>query len=388
MRNLSKTLISSLFLSLALPERVVGQGPLWRVDDLQSSILRERRKLFVATPEMSFQRAGRPVLIVLDADDETQFSAAVANVAFLTNRLAIPPLLVIGVPNTRDRTHDLTPPATGVTAENAPTAGGAEAFGRFLTDEVLPFLRRRYGAGQSAVLMGHSFGALFALHFAARHPGTFAGTIAASPSLWWNDTTVAREYAAALAASRAPQRVFLSAGEFERQIGNATTRFTAAFDSAAHDSLVVVQFARYPNETHGLTPQRSLIDGLRFVFAPISTANLPTARLGPGVDSVTVVEAVRNAQTQYARAARVLALPEALPVELLNRLAPNVLSVLKRPGLAAWVYEQNARMHPADPSVYDGWADALTALGDTAQARLKREQASRLRRPSRAPRAP
>src|SRR6185295_582447 len=113
-----------------------------------------------------------------DAEDRPQFNLAVANIAFLASRRAIPPLIVVGIPNGKDRTHDLTPAATGPNAQRFPTAGGAGVFADFIVDEVLPRVRAKYRTTNSAILAGHSFGGLLALEVASKKPGVFTGVIA------------------------------------------------------------------------------------------------------------------------------------------------------------------------------------------------------------------
>jgi uncharacterized protein len=377
-RTLAPRAIWSLLLALLLdPCRIAAQqsGAAWTSIPLQSQILRQSRSIYVSTPP-SYGEGKRsyPVLLVLDAEDNAQFAAAVANARFLASRTTIPELIVVGIPNGADRTHDLTPAAAGSTSKDQPTAGGADEFLAFILREVLPSARRRYRTLPATVLMGHSFGGLFGMYVAAKHPGTFAGTIAASPALWWNDSSVVQDYANSLSQSASSQRLFVTSGGMEAEIGKTVARFVGLLDSLRQTSESFASM-RYPDDTHGLTPLRSLIDGLRFIFAPVSLAKLPTAKLGPGVDSVTVVDAVLQTRAQYAKGARSLSLPEPLPKEVLNRLGYNVLNGLKKPGLAGWVFRTNEAMHPNEWSVHDGLGDALLAMGDTVTARAEFEKA-------------
>ena len=174
----------------------------------KSTKLDEQRSIYVATPaNYAGSTARYPVLLLLDANDRPQFTAAVANIAFLTSRGAVPGLIIVGIPNGKDRTHDMTPPATGAAATNFKTAGGADGWASFLIDEVLPLVRSKYRTQPTTILAGHSFGGLFALHVAATRPGAFTGIVAMSPSLWWNDSTVVASYAGAIAKAAAPDKI-------------------------------------------------------------------------------------------------------------------------------------------------------------------------------------
>src|SRR4051812_30024675 len=102
-----------LLFVLTLPHTTAAQDTtvkLWTKEIFNSSRLGEPRSILVATPEgYSTSTERYPVLVLLDAEDRAQFNLAVANVAFLANRRAIPPLIVVGIANGKDRTHDLTP---------------------------------------------------------------------------------------------------------------------------------------------------------------------------------------------------------------------------------------------------------------------------------------
>jgi predicted alpha/beta superfamily hydrolase len=341
----------------------------WGREVVTSARLNEQRTIVVATPDgYQGSRERYPMLVLLDADDRVQFALAVANVRFLASRTAIPPLIVVGVVNGKDRTRDMTPPATGSTAKNFPTAGGAAWLADFVIDEALPVIRSKYRTLPTTILAGHSFGGLFAVHVAATRPGAFAGIIAISPALWWNDSIGVVSYGSVIARSATPQRLFVTSGGLEPEIDRATQRFASRVDSLKSTTLSF-SYRRYPDDTHGLTPAPSLVDGLRFVFEPVSLTKLPTARLGPRSDSAAVVTAVVETERAYAAGARSLGLPELLPEQVLNQLGYNVLLGLKKPDLAVWVFRRNVALYPESANAYDSLGDAFVAKGDTAAAK-------------------
>ena len=325
--------------------------------------------MWVVTPAGYQQSKDKyPVLVILDANDRDQFVLAMANVAFLAGRNAIPGMIIVGIPNAKDRTHDLTPAPSGETQKRFATAGGADAFADFIIDEALPMVRAKFRTRPSTILAGHSFGGLFALHIAATRPGIFAGIIAMSPAMWWNDSSSVVTYADAIAKSDVAQRVFATSGGLEPPIDITTKRFANRLDSLKPKA-AAFSYRFYAQDTHGLTPAPSLVDGLRFVFAPVSLAALPIDKLGPQSDSAAVVLAVTETETRYARGARSLGLPEMLPENVLNQLGYNVLQSLNKPTLAVWVFRRNAEHYPESANVYDSLGDALLAQGDTAEAK-------------------
>src|SRR5687767_4679970 len=198
---------------------------------IKSAKLGETRTIYVVPPQDAENATRHAVLVILDAEDGFQSAAAVANIAFLANRREIPPLILVGVPNGKDRTHDLTPRPSRQTARSHRTAGGAATMSSFIVDEVLPLVRSRYRTLPTTLLAGHSFGGLFAVHVAATRPDVFDGVIAMSPALWWNESTAATAYADSLAASTIPLRLFVTSGGLEPAIDASTRRFAARLDS-------------------------------------------------------------------------------------------------------------------------------------------------------------
>jgi hypothetical protein len=163
--------------------------------------------------------------------------------------------------------------------------------------------------------------------------------------------------------------LFTTSGGLEQAIDRPTRLFVSKLDSIK-PAVVAYAFRHYPDDTHGLTPAPSLMDGLRFVFEPISLTKVPiTTALRPGVDSATVVNAVLETEKRYTNGARSLGMPDRLPESVLNGLAYSVLRGLKQPNTALWIFRRNAAAYPDSPNVYDSLGDGLLAVGDTSAAK-------------------
>lgn len=97
-----------------------------------------------------------------------------------------------------------------------PAYGGAEAFHRFLVDELRPLIAAAYPIDATdQIIFGHSMGGLFVVHELFKHPTSFRTFIAASPSLYWGDNAVLRDEATfreAVASARIAPRVLLTVG--------------------------------------------------------------------------------------------------------------------------------------------------------------------------------
>jgi predicted alpha/beta superfamily hydrolase len=343
----------------------------WTTLQITSVTLADTRTVYVATPAGYSNPVRRfPVLVLLDAEDQDQFNAAVANLRFLAGRAAIPELILVGILNGKNRGYDLSPVATDSTGKQSPNAGGAKRFVDFILHDVLPEVRAKYRTLPATFLAGHSLGGLVALH-AASTRREFAGIIAMSPSVWWNDSKAALGYADSLEHLSHPLRLFISSGELEPAIAPTTRRMVAHLDSVKPTSLSYAH-REYSGTSHVMAPLVSLIDGVQYLFEPMNMARLPISRLGPSTDSADVMRAYIASRMAYVSGARSLGFDiSALPEEQVNALAYGVLRIKQLPNLAVWLFHENVRDYPKSPSVYYGLGDGLLAIGDTVSAKAQ-----------------
>ncbi|MCI1114007.1 alpha/beta hydrolase-fold protein, partial [Stenotrophomonas maltophilia] len=85
----------------------------------------------------------------------------------------IEPFLIVGVSVERSKR----------TSEYSPTGSRNDAYKRFFTQELLPFIEERYPARRdpaSRVLAGDSLGGTVSLHLALDHPDVFPQVLALS----------------------------------------------------------------------------------------------------------------------------------------------------------------------------------------------------------------
>lgn len=336
----------------AAPDPAITLGAAHRI---HSAALGEDRPYFVYRPA----RAGRgplPIIILLDGD--AHFHHTTGIVRFLSDQGRMPPALVVAVPNTTDRTRDLTPPLHGPGEERRafPTAGGADRMLQFLGEELLPEVEQAYGASPFRILIGHSFGGLFATHAIFARPDLFQAYIAISPSLWWDggrlaDTLVAR---AGGAAGTGPW-FFATMGGLEP--AQQTGPFGRAAMAPARPEW---RFVSYPDDDHGSTPHKSTYDGLEAIFRPLRI---------PG-DSL-VAFGIAGIDRRYAELRARYGLFEGTPEAALNLLGYRLLQEEpQRAADAVAAFRENARRFPKSGNTYDSLADGFLALGrkETAMA--------------------
>ena len=320
---------------------------------IRSTVLGEDRPYFVYQPDAPRLRP-LPIIVLLDGD--AHFHHTTGIVHFLSDQGRIPPALVVAVPNTTDRTRDLTPAALDSTALRAtfPTAGGADRMLRFLAEELLPDVERVYGASPFRVLIGHSFGGLFAAYALVTKPGLFQGLIAISPSLWWDGGRFADSLAARGGGNAGPSPWF-----YATMGGQEPEVQTVPFGRVARASRRPDwRFVTLPDDDHGSSPHRSTYDGLEAIFRPL---RLPADSL--------VALGVAGLDRRYAELSARYGLFEGTPEVALNALGYRLLA--EGPGRAAdgvAAFRENARRFPHSANTYDSLADGFLALGQRETA--------------------
>jgi predicted alpha/beta superfamily hydrolase len=134
-----------------------------------------------------------------------------------------------------------------VTQNGVTYGGGGEKFQAFLTEELRPFLEARYPLDSTrAILLGHSFGGLFAAHVMAGSPGAFDAYVIASPSVWVDPQVLA---SLTPAAHGGGHRVFIAVGEQEEPAMQEGFRALSAVLTEAPSTLTVEKRI-FPSEGH------------------------------------------------------------------------------------------------------------------------------------------
>ena len=152
----------------------------------------------------------------------------------------------------------------------APT-GGAADFLHFITDELTPFIESRYRADPSRrVLVGHSYGGLFAAYSLLSAPGHFAVYVIGSPTLAYGERALfqleaqyAQEY------SRLPARVLVYAGDEESVRDTTLTdtiRFATLLRGREHRELQLTTKV-FPDYDHCAVAAPGIHAGLHFALA-------------------------------------------------------------------------------------------------------------------------
>jgi hypothetical protein len=335
---------------------------------VHSDILAEDRELWIHTPT-GYDPTGTaryPVLYLLDGPGHFHHASGVLEFLAAQNRM--PPMIVVAVENT-DRTRDLTPPTRDTSAQFR-TAGGASAFLRFLRDELRPWVGREYRTETYAVLMGHSFGALFATQVLIEDPEAFDAYISISPSLWWDGERLLGEADSIFV--RHPNlrgALYMTMGNEGGPMLAGAWGFARVLELRAPESFRW-KWTHMPAEDHGSVPHRSLYDGLEWVFEGWQFPNLPALFAERGADVIPLLEAHAARLTErFGFTVR--------PLEgQVNQIA---YALLRQDSVAAAtrVFERNVERYPESANVYDSLGDAYDAACRWEEARASYERAVR-----------
>jgi len=151
---------------------------------------------------------------------------------------------------TRNGPRDTEPDESGRPALH----GEAEAYRRFIAEEVFPFVEAHYRTDPARrIFAGHSYGALFGAHVLLTEPRMFERYILSSPSLWFDERVMLeRESRYALGHTDLPAKVFFAIGSFETvKPGSNDRRYYRTRDMIADLRLFETRLAsrRYPSLT-------------------------------------------------------------------------------------------------------------------------------------------
>ena len=159
-----------------------------------------------------------------DGGLDEDFPHVVRAVETLLERGRIRPVIVVGIPNTQRR-RDLTPP-TEVASDRAiaPQVGGSAAFRRFIGEELIPEIERRYRTTPERSIIGESLAGLFVVETLLEEPSLFRHYVAFDPSLWWNGGAIVASAAAKLAAFDSSTRSLYMASSQDAEIRGGPSR--------------------------------------------------------------------------------------------------------------------------------------------------------------------
>ena len=193
MRKFSILLLSLLFV---IPTYAQDPIILGTKTVLVSKIMAEDRQYMVHLPP-SYDASDDtyPVIYLLDGDIH-RFKSVVGVLESLSTETLerqVQESIVVAIPNT-NRVRDFTPTSLkqwtfkGRVLDKYTHTGNAPQFAKFLAQELIPAIENNYRTSEKRVLVGESFGGLFAANILLESHELFTSYLIIDPtSLWDND---------------------------------------------------------------------------------------------------------------------------------------------------------------------------------------------------------
>jgi predicted alpha/beta superfamily hydrolase len=268
---------ASLFLIAAIaavgpPDRALAAQepvPAHETLTIESVKLQETRRINVYTPP-GYHAEGAtryPVLYMPDGGLQEDFPHVATTIDTAIRAGEMRPLLLVGIENT-ERRRDMTGP-TEVEEDRkiSPLVGGSAAFRRFIADELIPEVGRRYRGSDETAILGESLAGLFIVETFFLEPELFGTYIALSPSLWWNDQHLLKQAAERLEARPGLRATLYLSSADEDNIAPAAARLAEVLRAHAPAGLRW-QYKPRPDLQHGTIYRASSPVILRELFAP------------------------------------------------------------------------------------------------------------------------
>ncbi len=324
---------------------------------MTSEVLEEDRPILVYTPhDYKDHDEKYPVMYLLDGWGN--FHHTTACVKFLAKNNRAPEMIVVGIPNTTDRTRDLTPPTADTSTFS--TAGGADRLLQFIETELIPEIDKRYRTKAYKMLVGHSFGGLFAVHTFVHHPDVFDSYLAISPSLWWDDQLLVDQMETYLKGDGKNRKghIYLTMGsETGPMLGGVRKVAALLEENRAED--FNYQFDHMPDESHSSIPHLSTYKGLEFIFEKWNIENRREAIAEGGFSTLEKYQ--EEVQNLYG-------LEPSWDEQMLDRLGQDlILSRKPEEGLA--VYELAIAEYPESERIAMHLAESYQKVGNKDESK-------------------
>ncbi|MGJ8684592.1 MAG: alpha/beta hydrolase [Nonlabens sp.] len=134
------------------------------------------------------------VLYMPDGGIKEDFPHIANTLDTLIKQHKIPNVILVGIENT-ERRRDLSGPSkVAYDLEFIPNPGGADNFRKFIKNELVPEINKKYRTTNKKAIIGESLAGLFVVETSILEPDMFDYYIAMDPSLWFNESYLVKNY--------------------------------------------------------------------------------------------------------------------------------------------------------------------------------------------------
>ena len=274
MKKLASVLLLFVLVSSSYATEVIELGI---STSLESELLGEQRPYKVYLPP-SYQSSSNtfPVIYLLDGDIHRfkGFVGVLESLSTGTLGNQVRQAIVVALPNT-DRSRDLTPSALkewkfkNRVLDTFEKTGSANKFSEFLEKELIPVIESSYRTSNKRVLVGESFGGLFASHVLLHSSSLFSDYLIIDPTALWDNDYLNRTYEAGFSNAKFDLNVFFAfannthLGEIGLTNYTWGTRFASSVISNTRGSASQQYFE---HESHGTVALLAWYTGLKMLL--------------------------------------------------------------------------------------------------------------------------
>ena len=353
-------IVAILFGSLVILKADEQNFSIGELITIKSKVLDEDRNIVVYTPSSySASKQHYPVIYLLDG--ETHFHHASGIVEFMSTQGLMPEMIVVAIINV-DRNRDFSP----THVDQMPTTGGAEKFMSFLSDELVPFIDKKFSTQSYRILIGHSFGGEFAAYALLNKPEVFDAYIAISPYLMYDNNLIVNEARTKLKLNYQP------GVQFYMTIGNEPNYFEALADfeniiKTKSPEGFELSYVKMEDESHGSIPHLSIYKGLEWIYADWV---LPNETFAEGLTAI---------DGHYKFISEKYGYDIGTPENVINLLGYTYLrkNEFKE---AISVFRENVERYPKSANVYDSLGEALEKNNEIKEAANNYKKAVKIAR--------
>ena len=322
-----------------------------------SNTLNEDRPLLIYLPE-SYEESEQSFPVIYLLDGKGHFHHTSGTVDFLSRSNRMPNCIVVGIPNTTDRTRDLTPPESAK-EKRFPTSGGADNMMTFIEKELMPYINNKYRTTNYDLLIGHSFGGLFAVHAMVHHPQVFDAYLAISPSMWWDQQLLVDQAEKYLKQNQTlTGKLYMTMGNEGGAMLGGAWKLSAILEENAPKSFEW-EFHIMEEEDHGSVPHRSTYNGLESLFEDWRIKDVMELYQSGGL--VAIQGHFDRIREVYGSGA------EKAPENIINTLGYQLLYGNQVED-AIKVFTSNVKNYSNSANTYDSLGEAYRVQGDTTEA--------------------
>lgn len=274
---MKKLIVTLSILLFALPVYADNSILLGTAKTLKSKIMGENRPYMVyLPPSYETSKNTYPVIYLLDGDTHRfkGFVGVLESLSTETLEKQVQQSIVISIPNT-NRSRDLTPSLlrewkfNGRVLDTFEQTGNAQQFADFLEKELIPTIDTKYRTSEKRLLVGESFGGLFAANTLLKSPSIFTDYLIIDPTSLWDNDYLNREFNASSGAIKSSSRVYFAFANNSHlgEIGLTNYKWGTTFASSVINATKGISHQHYfENETHGTVAFLAWYNGLKVLL--------------------------------------------------------------------------------------------------------------------------